>query len=277
MRANPEDGEGWALLGRTYRAIDQFAPARAAFEEALKRLPESADLLAESAEALGLASEPRSLVGEPEKRLDRALALDPENQRALWLKGFARKQAGDAAGAETLWQHVLSQVDPANPVNAELVGQINEVRAAQGKPALDTPAPVAAAETPTAPAAPETSAAPPATGAGITVRVDLAPALAPKLTPGAVLFVYARAESGPPMPLAIQRLPATGFPLEVKLDASMGMLPSMSLAQFERVVVGARISFSGNAQAQTGDLETLSAGMEWRKAGTVELVIDKVH
>ena len=280
LRDNPDDGEGWVLLGRTYRATEQFAPARAAFEEALKRVPESADLNAEYAEVLGLASDPRSLAGEPEARLDRALALDPQHQRALWLKGFARKQANDPAAAEAHWQRLLTQVDPSTPVYAAVVGQINDVRAAQGKPALETPAPAVAAETPTAAAAssaPGTGTAAPASSAGVTVKVDLAPALASKLTPGAVLFVYARAENGPPMPLAIQRLPATGFPLEVKLDASMGLLPTMSLNQFERIVVGARISFSGNAQAQPGDLETLSAGMEWRKSETVELTIDKVH
>ncbi len=269
LRDNPDDGEGWVLLGRTYRATEQFVPAKDAFERALKLVPETADLLAEYAEVLGLAVEPRSLAGEPEKLLDRALILDPAHQRALWLKGFARKQAGDAAGAETVWSQLLGQLQPGTPVHAAVTEQINEARTSLGKPAL------AVADVPAPPPGETTS--PAADVAGIAVRVTLAPALAEKVKPGAVLFVFARAESGPPMPLAIQRLPAGNFPVELQLDASMGMLPEMSLDKFERVIIGARISMSGNAQAQAGDLEGFSAGLEWRTAGGVEIAIDKVH
>lgn len=277
LRDNPEDGEGWVLLGRTYRATEQFTPARAAFERALKLVPENADLLAEYAEVLGLASEPRSLAGEPEARLDRALVLDPTHQRALWLKGFARKQAGDGAAAEDYWNRLLAQIEPGSSVQTAVIDQINQARASQGK----EPVAGAAAAAPPAPTADNAVAAPAAEvtapSGAIAVQVDLAPELASKVAPGAVLFVFARAENGPPMPLAIQRLATGAFPVAVSLDASMGMLPNMSLNQFERVVIGARISMSGNAQAQAGDLETFSAGIEWRSAGRVDLTIDKVH
>lgn len=275
LRDNPDDGEGWVLLARTYRATEQFAPAKDAFERALKLVPESADLLAEYAEVLGLAIEPRSLAGEPEKLLDRALVLDPVHQRALWLKGFARKQAGDAVAAETVWNTLLGQLQPGTPVHTAVTEQINEARASLGKPALAV-APMPAPEASAAPTQPDPVPAA-ADGPGIAVRVTLAPALAGQVKPGAVLFVFARAETGPPMPLAIQRLPAGNFPVELRLDPSMGMMPEMSLDKFERVIIGARISMSGNAQAQAGDLEGFSPGLDWRAAGGVEIAIDKVH
>jgi len=289
LRDNPQDGDGWVLLARTYRATDQFGPARDAFEKALPLVEESADVLAEYAEVLGLAVEPRTLAGEPEKRLDRALALEPKHQRALWLKGFARRQAGDASGAEASWQLLLEEMDPTSSVHGAVLSQLNDARANQGKPAIAaSSAPgmdASASATTPADTAPSPGTASPsndpkaASGEteGIAVKVNLAEALQSKVQAGAVLFVFARAENGPPMPLAIARMPAGEFPVELRLDTSMGMMPTMSLSQFERVVIGARISMTGNAQAQAGDLETLSAGLEWRTAGGVELTIDKVH
>ncbi len=283
LKDNPQDGDGWVLLARTYRATEQFAQSREAFEKALPLVPESADVLAEYAEVLGLATEPRSLSGEPEKRLDRALALDPNHQRALWLKGFARRQAGDASGAEASWQLLLGQMEPGSSVHGAVLSQLNDARVSQGKEAIEQSAPASAAASTAAasaavPVAPESKSATPTTPVeGIAVKVNLSEALKSKVQAGAVLFVFARAENGPPMPLAIARLPVGEFPVELNLDTTMGMLPSMTLSQFERVIVGARISMSGNAQAQAGDLEGFSPGLDWRAAGGVEISIDKVH
>ncbi len=109
----------------------------------------------------------------------------------------------------------------------------------------------------------------------LTVNVALDPKLKDKLDPDATLFVYARAASGPPMPLAIQRIKASQLPLTVTLDDSMGMLPTMKLSMFPQVVVGARISKSGNAMAQSGDLQHLSAPLDVHRTEPVDLTIDQ--
>jgi cytochrome c-type biogenesis protein CcmH len=273
LKDNPNDGEGWVLLARTYRATENFAEAAKAYERALSLVPESADLLAEAAESKGLSSEPRTLLGEPLKLIERALQLEPENQNALFLKGLALAQSDDPAGAETTWNKLLGLMNPGTPAHNAVVEQMNIVRARLGKGPIES--------APAAPAVAETSPppVPAATGdaAGIEVSVRLAPELAAQVSPDNVLFVFARAEQGPPAPLAIQRLVAGALPITLKLDENMGMVPGMSLAQFPRVVIGARISKSGDAAAQPGDLEGLSAALDWRAAGKVEVVIDRVR
>jgi cytochrome c-type biogenesis protein CcmH len=92
----------------------------------------------------------------------------------------------------------------------------------------------------------------------ITVTVDLLPELRRSLTPEATLFVFAKAAQGPPMPLAAVRQPAQNFPVQVILDDTLAMLPSMKLSDFENVVVGARISKAGDVQAKPGDFEGTS-------------------
>jgi cytochrome c-type biogenesis protein CcmH len=104
----------------------------------------------------------------------------------------------------------------------------------------------------------------------------LDPKLAGKLAPGDVLFVYAKAASGPPMPLAIQRMDAGKLPVAVTLTDGMGMLPSMKLSQFPQVVVGARVSKSGNAMPQSGDLQVLSPPIAVTTTTPIRLTIDSV-
>jgi cytochrome c-type biogenesis protein CcmH len=276
MKDNPEDGQGWVLLARTYRAIERFPEASSAYAKALPLIDDDADVLAEAAEALGLSSSPRSLAGEPEALVDRALKVQPDNQNALFLKGLARAQANDPETAETIWEKLLTLMEPGTPAQSAVVEQLNVVRRQLGKepqalPAMPTGTPAVA----TAPAA---SAGPAegTTAAGIDVNVSIAPELAARIQPSDVLFVFARAEAGPPAPLAIQRLAASELPRTIRLDESMGMIAGMSLAQFPRVIIGARVSKSGNAQASPGDLEGLSVALDWRAAGKVDIVISTV-
>ena len=108
------------------------------------------------------------------------------------------------------------------------------------------------------------------------MEVALDPKLAGKLAPGDVLFVYAKAASGPPMPLAIQRMDAGKLPVAVTLTDGMGMLPSMKLSQFPQVVIGARVSKSGNAMPQSGDLQVLSQPIAVTTTASIKLTIDSV-
>lgn len=283
LQANPEDGEGWALLARTYRAIEDFGAADAAFDKARALLPPDPILLVEAAEAKGLAGNPRTLVGVPEGLIDDALKLEAENQNALFLKGLARMQAGDAAAAIVQWDKLLPLLEPGSDAAGAVRMQINSAREQLGMPPIDAPVAAAGAAPADDPHAghdhPAPAAAAPAgpKAPGIDVSVSVAPAIAGQVGPNDVLFVFARAESGPPAPLAIQRLPAAALPVAVRLDETMGMIQGMSLATFEKVIIGARVSKSGNATPQPGDLEGLSAAIAWRDAGRVEIVIDKVR
>jgi cytochrome c-type biogenesis protein CcmH len=110
----------------------------------------------------------------------------------------------------------------------------------------------------------------------LRLHVSLAPELAAKVPAGAVLFLFAKAESGPPMPLAVQRLPGQALPADLRLDDSMAMAPALRLSAFERYVVTARLSAGGGAQARSGDLEGSLHAARGDAGKPLELRIDHV-
>jgi cytochrome c-type biogenesis protein CcmH len=262
MRAQPEDPNGWALLGRAYAGLQRWNESAQAFVEAVKRSPPDPQLLADYADVLAM-SQGQKLAGEPEKLALRALALDPDHLKALALAGSAAFERGDALAALKHWERAKALAPAGSPFAEGLDGSIAEARAAAG---VSAPTP-AAAQT----AAPAPQAA--ASAAPLRVSVRLAPALAGAVPPGATLFVFARAVEGPRMPLAIVRQPADAGPVQVQLDDSSAMSPALRLSSQQRVVVTARISASGSATPQAGDLEGQSGPVD--SSGFVELLIDK--
>lgn len=272
LQEQPDDPEGWALLGRAYGATQRFAQARDALKKAFELMPDNLDMQAEYAESLALAREDRTIEGESLRLIDAVLARDPEHQRASWLKGIADSQAGNYTAAAERWQRLLAQLPPDAEIATTIRNQIAEARSRAGLPPL-TDEPIAA----NAPQAPSMPATTTASGPSLTVRVDIAPELKAKVSAQDVLFVFARAPTGPRMPLAIQRLSAASLPMTVVLDDSMGMTPAMKLSSVEQVIVGARISKSGNAAAQTGDLQVLSAPLGVKTTtAPIDLIINEV-
>ncbi|MEO7245828.1 MAG: tetratricopeptide repeat protein, partial [Rubrivivax sp.] len=252
MRERPDDPEGWLMLGRSYAVMGRFEPARDAYAQAIKRLPDDAALLADYADVLAMTLEGR-VAGEPERLVLRALQLDPDNLKALALAGTAALERGDAAAAVPLWEHARRVAPPDSPIAAGLDESVREARAAAGLAQSSTAGDSAASAHTTGTA---TAATPAAVGtSALTVRVTLAPALAATAQPDDTLYVFVRAADGPRMPLAIARRRASDLPLTLTLDDAMAMSPQLRLSAFDRVVVGARVSRSGQALPQPGDLE----------------------
>lgn len=251
LAREPEDLEGWVLLGRAYKSTEHFGQARDAFARALSLAPEDPGLMVEYAEARTLAAPDRRFGEEALDLIERALAIDPDHQRALWLRGIAAYQAGDIDGANRNWEHLLAVLPGDSPVRDSVQQQLAQLRgeAAPGAGAVSD-------------------------GPVLSVRVALDPALSARVQPDDVLFVYARAPEGSRAPLAIQRFHAGDLPLIVTLSDADAMVPSMNLSSVPEVVVGARISRSGNAQAQSGDLEAVSEPLSSSRAEAIELVID---
>jgi cytochrome c-type biogenesis protein CcmH len=273
LEANPDNANGWALLGRAYQAMGKFAESRDALKRAYDLEPGNHDLTVEYAQAMALAGEGRRIAGQPRQLIEGVLKADPDHQRALWLIGISDYQAGDYNAAITAWNRLLPALPPGSDIAASVRAQIAEAQSLGGTVALTSAAPAAPAAA--AGEAP-TRAADNAGGPRLTLNVSLDPALRSRLDPEATLFVFARAENGPPMPLAIQRLSAAALPATVTLDDSMGMLPSMKMSMFPKLVVGARISRSGNAQAQSGDLQVLASGIDANRKEPLDLRIDSV-
>jgi cytochrome c-type biogenesis protein CcmH len=283
LKNEPDDLEGWMLLGRAYKTMERFEPAREALANASRLAPDNPDVMIEYAEAQVLASPTRRFTGEPLALLQRAVKAQPQSQRGLWLLGIASYQENDFAAAATTWEQLLAVLPPDAEPRAQLLERIADARQQAGMPPLPEAAAAATAGTATAQtpqaspdASPPTPAAATTAGPRLTVTVDISPELKARVGASDVLFVFARAAQGPRMPLAIQRLPATSLPVTVTLDDSTSMMPAMKLSLMPQVVVGARISKSGQATPQPGDFETLSAPIANTHAEPLRLVIDEV-
>lgn len=282
---NPDDVEGWLLLGRAYKSMERFADARDALKNAYDRAPGTIDVQVDYAEALALSGESRRIDGRARELLDAAVKAEPNHQRGLWLLGIADYQQQNYAAAAARWEHLRAQLPPESDARGSLDRQIADARQRAGLGAAPAVA-AAPASAPAPPASAPNTAAPAPSGAAVvasdasavrlTVAVSLDPKLRDKAPAGASVFVFARAAGGPPMPLAVQRLTVADLPATVVLTEEMSMMPSMKLSQFPQVVVGARISASGNAKAQSGDLQKLSVPVEVKGAAPVSLVIDEI-
>lgn len=241
LKQNPDDVEGWVMLARTYAALQRYQEAAQAYANVVKRIPNDAQLLADYADSLAMA-QGKTLMGEPEKLIARALSADPRNVKALALAGSAAFEKKDYAAAARHWQNILALVPPESELARSVKGSIAEARSLGGMVAQ-------------APAAAQPAAA---VGARLSGTVSLDPKLAAKAAPGDTLFVFARAASGPRVPLAVQRLQVKDLPASFVLDDTMSMAPEMKLSKFSQVVVGARISKTGTATPQPGDLQGLT-------------------
>ncbi len=276
LKQNPNDAEGWTLLGRAYEATQRFEQARDALKHAYDMAKGDPDVAVAYAEALALASPTRRIEGAPRQILDTALKAAPDNERGLWLLGISEFQAKKYDSAIAAWKHLISVLPKDSDILPSVQQQIARAEAERdGKPlpAEEPQESIATASETVAAAAPAST---PGSGPQLHVEVALDPKLAGKLAPGAVLFVYAKAAQGPPMPLAIQRMDAAKLPVTVTLTDGMGMLPSMRLSQFPQVLIGARVSKSGNAMPQSGDLQVLSKPLPVTTTTPIKLTIDSV-
>ncbi|MBI2313885.1 MAG: c-type cytochrome biogenesis protein CcmI [Betaproteobacteria bacterium] len=260
LEKNPNDAEGWIMLARSYTALGRYGDATVGYARAAELVPNDAQLLADYADVQAMAAG-RSLKGKPAELVNRALQVDPSNRKALALAGTAAFETRNYPAAVEYWERLLKLVPEGSPAYQSVAGSIAEARAMAGESA-----------------GPAASAAKPAAKPGkgvVSGTVSLSPSLAGKMDPDATLFVFARAASGPKMPLAIQRLAARDLPATFSLDDSMAMVPEMRLSNFPDVVVGARISRSGNAAPQSGDLQATVQPVKVGAAG-VKIVISEV-
>lgn len=246
---DPGDGSGWALLARSYVEIKHYAEAVPYYEKAVKAIPNNPQLLADYAEALALANG-QQLTGQPEALITQALKLDPHHVKALWLGATAAFNRKDYPQAITYWERLQQDLPANSEILPDVQSGLNEAYAISGiKPS------VAAAKP--APAAQDA-----ASTAGLSGTVTVAPALASKLDANATVFVFARAAQGMPIPLAIVRTTAKDLPYSYHLDDSSALMPTSKLSQAKEVVIVARISKSGDAKPQAGDLQGVSAAVK---------------
>lgn len=270
LAKDPGNAKGWLMLGRSYIYTNRYADAVRAYAQAETLTdPPDAQVLTEYAQALSMANGNR-MSGAPERLIAKALKLQPDNPNTLWLAGMAAFQKADYKSALTYWEP-LQKLTQANSEQSRIL-QDYLAQARNGKPAES----IMSSGTEAAPQerAPEQS---PGGGAvALKVHVALDPALAAKASANDTVFIFARAVKGPPMPLAIVRKQVKDLPVDVVLDDSLAMMPAMKLSNFAEVVVGARISKSGNAMPASGDLQSLSGAVQTKDAQPVNITINQV-
>ena len=265
MQQRPDDAEGWTMLARSYTVLGRFDEALPAYQRAAALRPKDAKLLADYADAIaaskGTANNPDSVA-----LVERALQVDPNHAKALALAGAIAYDRGDFKSAADDWQKFKDQLPPGNELGERVQASIDDARqrASGGAPASSAPgSALARAERPA-------SGAKAAVAASVSGVVTLDPALARQAAPTDSLFVFARPASGSRMPLAVLRATVKDLPLSFTLDDSMAMAPGRTLSNAGQVVVGARISKSGNALPQPGDLAGETSGVA---AGAKNLAI----
>ena len=262
LAQQPDDQQAWMLLAQTSTMLQKPADARDAYGHVLKLDPNNAEAMVGWAESDSMQRDDHMIEGRARDLLQRAAQLHPDNQRALWLLGISDFQRGDYRTAAATWRLLQPQLAPGSSVAKSVAEQIAIADArAGGAPAGASGG--AAAQAPQ--------------GASLQVEVTLAPKLENQLTKGDVLYVYARAPDGPPMPLAVARIDPVKLPATVTLDDAMAMTPAFKLSSIEQVFVGARISHDGQPTAAPGDLEGDAGVVKVEHAGPVKITIDKVH
>jgi cytochrome c-type biogenesis protein CcmH len=262
LQAAPDNLEGWLMLARSYTMLGRYADAGTAFRRAQALAPKDPAILADLADVTGMA-QGRRLAGEPARLVQAALDLDPRHPKALALAGSVAYEAGDAAAARGYWERLAAVVPPDSGPGRAAQRNLADVARLEAGTAT-TGGPTAAASAAAAP------------GATVSGRVQLSPALVSRLAGGETLFVYDRAAQGPRMPLAVLRVPASAAALDFKLDDSMAMSPQLRLSGYAQVVIGARISRSGSATPQSGDLIGQSGPLAPGAQG-VQVLIDGVQ
>ncbi len=229
------DHQGWVMLANAYARMGDATKARDAWEKAVAMAPDDADLRAAAAEARARAHPQQRFDARAVEHLRHALQRNPKHQRARLFLGVSLRQQGKPAEAAEAWMPLLASTE--GDARQTLRGEIDAARADARLP------PLPAEEV--------------AKGA-LVVKVALDPDFAARvrLRGDATVFVIARAPGGPPMPVAVEKHPVSALPLTVTLDDADGPMPTAKLSALQEVEVIARISESGNAMRQDGDLES---------------------
>ncbi|CAG9931428.1 c-type cytochrome biogenesis protein CcmI [Candidatus Nitrotoga arctica] len=258
LKTEPDNAEGWVMLARSYTALNRYQDASAAYARAVALQPNNASVLADHADMLAMLKQ--TLQGEPEKIIRQALKIDPDNLKALSLAGSAAFERKDYSDAIKWWEKILNLLPADSPVVASVSASVNEARGLAGLP------PVVVAPAGNRAATQSNVAKGSVSG---TVRLD--PAFKARIADTDAVFIFARAvEGGRKPPLAVLRKTVKDLPFDFTLDDSMSMVPGLNLSSVTNVIVGARISKSGNVISSAKDLEGFSKPV---KVGQKDIVI----
>jgi cytochrome c-type biogenesis protein CcmH len=251
MEKDPTNLKGWVMLARSYRILGRNEDAAKAYERAGDFINSDPQLLADYADVLA-ANANGSFAGKPLKLINQALSLDPNNLMALWLSGTASYTTGNYQAAVQTWEKLAQQLPPGTEEARSIAESIADARSKGG---LSSKAVIS--------------------NKGISGKIEISAALKSQVKSGDIVMVIAR-KPGERMPVAVLKTSATEFPMNFSLTDALAMNPSAPLSQIAEASIEVRISKTGMAKPEPGDLisapQTVKVG-----ASNVRLVIDQVR
>ncbi len=262
LKKNPEDGKGWIMLARSYKALGRYAESAEAYSHGGALLDAEPSLLSDYAEVLGQLNGGR-LDGKPGELIARALKIDPNEPQALFLAGAAATDRRDFPAVAEYWGRLLLQLAPDSEEAKSVEAAVNKAReiVAQGGGKAGN----------TASAGTEAIKAETISG-----EVTLSGKIASQAKPDDLLFIFARPDEGPRMPLAVMRIQVADLPLNFRFDDSMALPGGKKISDFRTVTIEARVAKAGKAQSSSGDL---FGSVKSVKLGSknIKVVIDQVQ
>lgn len=281
MNENPDDPEGWLILGRSLKTMQRYSEAEEALSNANRLVPDNPLIMVELAETMLFNS------GEPEvspvarQLIKSALAIDPNQQKGLWIMGMASAQSGEDAQAVSYWTRLQEQLEPGSGPFQAVTQQIEAAQIRIGVPVSASVETVVEEPSAAPPSAVTPSMAKPVasdTAAGVfgiptTITVD--DGLAGPYPASATLFIFIHPAGAAGMPLAVKRLAPRGFPMSLTFTDADLLRPGGSLQAFELLDISARISMTGVANVASGDIQANRVTVNTKNVSAIDLHLDQ--
>ena len=261
LKEQPNNAEGWFMLARSYMSLKRYQEAVAALEKTNQLIPNNPIIMLRYADALTMLSGGR-ISGKPFELIKKAVALKPDDPTGLWLIGMGYEELGEYKRAISYWKLLMPLLQDEKSIN-EVQRLIKRTKEKGGLKGVDI-------------ANADITIKEKVSTAALLVHVSIDDAVLKSVSKDDVVFIYAKATQGPPMPLAAVRKQVKDFPLTVKLDDSMAMMPTMKLSNFEKVKVSARIAKSGSPSAKSGDIQSKEAIVVVGQKEKVKLIINNL-
>lgn len=281
MTENPEDPEGWLILGRSLKTMQRYPEAEEALRNANRLVPDNPSIMVELAETILFTSGEPEISPEALKLIESALAIDPNQQKGLWIMGMAAAQTGDDTKAITYWTGLQEQLDPASGPYQAVTQQITAAQTRLGVPVSATAEtsvtqpPVAPAPVATPPVAKPVASEAASGEFGIPATITIGDGLAGSYPSSATLFIFIHPAGAAGMPLAVKRLPPQGFPMSLIFTDADLLQPGGSLQAFELLDISARISMTGTANIASGDIQANRVTVNTKNISAIALHLDQ--
>ena len=275
MAENPDDPEGWLILGRSLKTMQRYAEAKEALSNANRLVPDDPSIMVELAETMLFTTGKPEISGEARQLIESALAIDPNQQKGLWIMGMASAQEGEDTQAIAYWTRLQEQLDPSTGPYQAVTQQIEAAQTRMGIPVSASAETAVAESSVAAPAAPAmakpvvTEAA--AGGFGIPATITIGDGLSGPYPANATLFIFIHPAGAAGMPLAVKRLAPQGFPMSLTFTDADLLQPGGSLQAFELLDISARISMNGVANIASGDIQANRVTVNTKNISAIDL------